>query len=63
MTLYESTDELEELQSNGLTAYIEPNIYKQLQKLGAINIDFITNELGQSGYRITVGNPEDWRVK
>jgi len=63
MTLYESTDGLEKLESNGLTAYIDPSLYKQLQEVGAINIDYVINQTGQSGYRIVIGNPEDCSSK
>ena len=56
MTLYESTDGLQEFESGGVNAYIDPKLYEQLEKIGDINIDFITNQTGQSGFRITVGN-------
>ena len=58
MALDESVDKLQQLESNGVNAYIDPNLYKQLENIGNINIDYITNEIGQSGYRIVVGNPD-----
>jgi Fe-S cluster assembly iron-binding protein IscA len=54
---------MEKLESNGLTAYIDPNLYQQLREIGAINIDYVTNQMGQSGYRIVIGNPEDCSSK
>jgi Fe-S cluster assembly iron-binding protein IscA len=57
LALDESTDELEKLESNGVTAFIDKRLHGEMQKLGDISIDFVTNEIGQSGYRITVGQP------
>ncbi len=55
MTLDESVDNLDKLDSNGITAYIDPRLHGELSKLGDINVDFITNDLGQSGYVVSVG--------
>lgn len=54
MALDESTEGLEELKSNGITAYIDPKLYEYLNQIGDIRIDFITNEMG-SGYTVSVG--------
>ena len=56
MTLYESTDGMTEINSGGVTAYIDSNLNTQLEKIGQVNVDFITNEVGQSGFKITVGS-------
>ena len=56
MTLAESTDGLVRLESNGLSAYIEPGLNDHLERLGDINIDFVNNAMG-SGYTITIGEP------
>ncbi len=56
MTLYESTDGLKEVESGGVTAYIDSNLSKQLEQIGEVNVDFVTNDFGQSGFKITVGN-------
>ena len=56
MTLYESTDGLKEFESGGVTAYIDSNLSKQLEQIGEVNVDFVTNDFGQSGFKIAVGN-------
>lgn len=56
MTLDESTEKLEEIESNGICAYIDPKVLTYLKKYGKINIDFVTRD-GQSGYMISVGDP------
>lgn len=54
MALDESTAGLEKLSSNGISAYIDPKLLEYLNKIGDINIDFLTNEYG-SGYTVRVG--------
>lgn len=54
MTLDESTEGLELLESNGIQAYIDPKLKEYISQIGDIKIDFITNEQG-SGYTIKVG--------
>ncbi len=56
MTLYESTEGLEKYESAGIEAYMDPRVYAELGKLGDINVDFVTNQFGQSGFKIAVGN-------
>jgi Fe-S cluster assembly iron-binding protein IscA len=56
MALDESADKLQEINSNGIVAYIDPKVLTYLQQYGDINIDFITRG-GQSGYMISVGDP------
>ncbi len=56
MTLDESTDELQEIEANGISAYIDPKVLTHLKQYGDINIDFVTRD-GQSGYMISVGQP------
>jgi len=57
MTLDESNDGLEKLDSNGITAYIDAKLLAELNRVGDINVDFITNEAGQSGYSVRIGDP------
>jgi len=57
MTLDESVEGLEELESNNITAYIDGQLHKDLSKLGEIRVDFVTNQMGQSGYMVTIGKP------
>jgi len=59
MALDESVDGLEKLESNGITAYIDPRLKDQLGKFGDIQVDFITNQMGQSGYTIKIGEGGD----
>jgi Fe-S cluster assembly iron-binding protein IscA len=62
MALDESTDGLDELESNGISAYIDPRLNQHITYYGDINIDYVTNQMGQSGYRIAVGpgcEPDD----
>jgi Fe-S cluster assembly iron-binding protein IscA len=56
MTLYESTDGLKECESGGVKAYIDSGLYDQLEKIGDISVDYVTNQIGQSGFKITIGN-------
>ncbi|UCD18112.1 MAG: hypothetical protein JSV44_04160 [Candidatus Zixiibacteriota bacterium] len=55
MTLYESTDGLERLNSNGVSAYIDPRLKEHLSKFGNIRIDYVINDHGE-GYAVTVGD-------
>ena len=55
MTLYESANGLEKLESNGITAYIDPKLLEYLQNVGDINVDFISTPDGRSGYAVQVG--------
>jgi Fe-S cluster assembly iron-binding protein IscA len=55
MTLYESTDGLEKLESNGVIAYIDPKLLEYLNNIGNINVDFISTADGRSGYAVSVG--------
>lgn len=55
MALDEPRDEYETLESNGVTAYIDPKLNQHLTYYGDINIDFLTNQYGQTGYQIMIG--------
>jgi hypothetical protein len=55
MALDESTNGMDKLESNGVTAYIDSQLNKQLASMGDINVDYIFNESGPSGYRIVIG--------
>ncbi|MDH3892831.1 MAG: hypothetical protein OEV49_17345 [candidate division Zixibacteria bacterium] len=57
MTLDESAENLDKLESNGITAFIDPKVLTYLQQFGEINIDFISRN-GQSGYMIKVGTAD-----
>ncbi len=58
MTLEESIDGLEKVESNGVTAWIDPRVNEYVAKLGGINVDFI-DDGGRRGYVLTTGNPGD----
>ena len=57
MTLEESVDNLHQLESNGVTAYIDPTLKKYLEGQGSINIDHVKRDSGEGGYMVTVGTP------
>ena len=59
MTLDESINELEKLESNGIIAYIDPKLRQVMEQFGQINIDFITQPDGTGGYMIKAGQPGD----
>jgi len=56
MALEESIDGMERLESNGIIAYVEPNLKEFIKQYGKITIDFIKNMFGNGGYTITIGN-------
>jgi len=55
LALEESVDGLEKLESNGIAAYIEQGLNEYLKNIGNINIDYISNDPGPGGYRVTIG--------
>ncbi len=55
MTLYESNDGLEKLESNSITAYIDPKLLEYLKNVGDINVDFISTPDGRNGFAVQVG--------
>ena len=55
MTLYESREGLDELESNGISAYIDPKLNEYLTKIGDINVDYISSPEGRNGYMIKIG--------
>ena len=59
MALDESTDGLIKLESNGITAWIEPKLQEAVSQLGDISVDYVEREWGPSGYSISVGNCGD----
>ncbi len=58
MALDESTDGLENLEANGISAYIDPKLHVELKKIGDINIDYVVQP-GGAGYTIRAGEPSD----
>ena len=59
MALDESISELEKLESNGITAYIDRKLHQAMEQFGQINIDFVTRPDGNGGYMIKTGQPGD----
>lgn len=59
MALDGSIDHLKKLESNGVTAYIDPNLQQALEQFGQINIDYISRPDGTGGYTIRAGEPGD----
>jgi len=56
MALDESTEGLEKLESNGIGAFIDPNLKTFLSNYGEIKIDFVNQDFGPRGFTIRVGN-------
>ena len=61
MTLDESIDGKEKLESNGITAYVDTGLVGSLKQLAStIEVDFISNPNGQSGFSVrAVGGNND----
>lgn len=59
MALDESIGNLDKLEDNGITAYIDANLKNALEQFGAINIDYVTRPDGTGGYLIRAGQPGD----
>ena len=58
MALDESNEGLELLESNEITAYIEPDLYESISQRGNIYIDFGASRFGGAGYSIRVKKHE-----
>ncbi len=56
LALEESTQDLEKLESNEISAFVDPKLKQLLKQFGKINIDYISNALQGSGFSIKVGN-------
>ncbi len=52
MALDETNDEMAELESNGISAFVTPDLKGMLTTLGAINIDFVNPGFGKAGFSI-----------
>lgn len=57
MALDESVDGLDKLESNGVTAYIDPGLKDFLEQYGGINIDYVQRQFGGGGYTVSAGKP------
>jgi len=55
MALEESTEEMEKLESNGITAWVDGKLMSFLSTVGKVTIDFRKDQLGGGGYIITAG--------
>lgn len=58
MALEESTEGMERLESNAVAAYIDPELKNHLVRYGVISIDYVSNTMGQSGYKIVLGEDD-----
>jgi Fe-S cluster assembly iron-binding protein IscA len=63
MALDESKDQLEALESNGITAYIDPRLKEQLDQMGDIYVDYQDHGIGARGFSIRVGQDGDCSAK
>jgi Fe-S cluster assembly iron-binding protein IscA len=59
MALEGSVVNLDKIESNGITAWIEPNLNTYMKQLGGINVDYTDRGPGQAGYVIRPGNQAD----
>jgi hypothetical protein len=59
MALDESSDSLDELESNGIKAYIDPRLKEQLDQMGDIFVDYQDHGIGARGFSIRVGESGD----
>lgn len=59
MALDESIENLDKIESNGVTAYIDPNLLAALEQFGRINVDYVRRPDGSGGYMIRAGQPGD----
>jgi hypothetical protein len=59
MALDESIGNLDRLEDNGVTAYIDPNLKDALHQFGTISIDYVKRPDGSGGYLIRAGQPGD----
>jgi Fe-S cluster assembly iron-binding protein IscA len=57
LTLDESVDGLEKLESNGISAWIDPGLVEFLKQYGEINVDYVERDFGQGGYVVSIGKP------
>ena len=58
MALEESIDGLDAIDSNGITAYIDPKLKAFLTQFGEINVDYVSS-MGRSGFTVQAGSGAD----
>ncbi|MCM2271123.1 MAG: Fe-S cluster assembly protein HesB [candidate division Zixibacteria bacterium] len=49
---------MEKLESNGITAYIDPGLLEFLGQYGGINVDYVKRQMG-GGYVVSAGKPSE----
>jgi hypothetical protein len=54
MALDESTEGLTQLESNGINAYIDPDLLRSIKQRGNIYVDYGTDRFGMTGFSIVV---------
>jgi hypothetical protein len=59
MTLEESVDNLEKMESNGISAYIDPNLKNRLAEYGEITVDYVSRGISGGGFMIQLTNGQD----
>jgi len=54
MALDESTEGLVELESNGISAYIERDLLRSIEQRGSIYVDYGADRFGMTGFSIAI---------
>ncbi len=55
MALEGSVANLDKVESNGITAYIDPKLHAYMKQLGGVSVDYVERGPGQAGYSIRPG--------
>ncbi|MCP4634320.1 MAG: hypothetical protein GY855_15445 [candidate division Zixibacteria bacterium] len=55
MALEESVEGMQKFDSNGISTYINPELYEQVSNTGDINIDYVEDSWGSKGFTIATG--------
>ncbi len=58
LALEESIDELEKIESNGVTAYIATTLKEYASGRGTITIDYTSQSVGSGGFMVTLGEKD-----
>lgn len=57
MALEESVENMNALEANSVTAYIDTNLQDAIARHGDINIDYVERQTGGGGFQVAIGHP------